>query len=357
LNAIDLVKGDIVWKVPLGEYPELVKKGIRNTGTLNFGGAVATAGGIIVIAATADETIRAFEKASGRLLWEHQLPAGGYATPSIYMIDGRQYIAIAAGGSGKNATKSGDSIIAFALPQGRSQTSPAAASAAAPRADGWIDLFDGKTLDGWVHMNGAHRFTVEDGAIVGRTVESSASLNSFLCSLQEFDDFELELETAIDPVTNSGIQIRTQVRPVAMQGRPFEAAAGRVNGPQVEIRRTYKGLPATGHIYGEAMGTNWLTSQQKIQEGHPHFVNDGWNKVRIVARGPRIQTWVNGQPVEDIVNDAVYKTHPRGFIGLQIHGLSQREVDANPEARISTSQPLTIKWRNIRIRPLKGSID
>ena len=109
-------------------------------------------------------------------------------------------------------------------------------------------------------MNGAHRFTVEDGAIVGRTVEASASMNSFLCTLQEFDDFELELETAIDPVTNSGIQIRTQVRPVAMQGRAFEAAAGRVNGPQVEIRRTYKGLPATGHIYGEAMGTNWLTS-------------------------------------------------------------------------------------------------
>jgi len=357
LNAIDLVKGDIVWKVPLGEYPELVKKGIRNTGTPNYGGAVATAGGVIFIAATADEKIRAFEKATGRVLWEHQLPAGGYATPSIYMIDGRQYVAIAAGGSGKNATKSGDSIIAFALPQDSRQTTPTTAGPGAPSSDGWINLFDGKTLDGWVHMNGGHRFTVEDGVIVGRTVEASASMNSFLCTLQEFDDFELELETAIDPVTNSGIQIRTKVRPVAMQGRPFEAAAGRVNGPQVEIRRTYKGLPATGHIYGEAMGTNWLTSQQKIQEGHPFFVNDGWNKVRIVARGPRIQTWVNGQPVEDIVNEAVYKTHPRGFIGLQIHGLSQREVDANPEARISTSQPLTIKWRNIKIRPLKGSID
>jgi quinoprotein glucose dehydrogenase len=363
LNAIDLVKGDIVWKVPLGEYPELVKKGIRNTGTPNYGGAVATAGGLIFIAATADEKIRAFEKATGRVLWEQQLPAGGYATPSIYMISGRQYVAIAAGGSGKNATKSGDSIIAFALPQDSRQTTPSAASTpapsrvegAAPSADGWINLFDGVSLNGWVHMNGGHRFTVEDGAIVGRTVEASASLNSFLCTLEEFDDFELELETAIDPVTNSGIQIRTQVRPVAMQGRSFEAAAGRVNGPQVEIRRTYKGLPATGHIYGEAMGTNWLTSPQKIQEGHPFFVNDGWNKVRIVARGPRIQTWVNGQPVEDIVNEAVYKTHPRGLIGLQIHGLSQREVDANPEARISTSQPLTIKWRNIRIRPLQGA--
>jgi quinoprotein glucose dehydrogenase len=349
LNAIDLVSGEIAWKVPLGEYPQLVAKGIRNTGSLNFGGAVATAGGVIFIAATADEKMRAFEKSSGRVLWEHQLPAGGYATPSIYMIDGRQYIAIAAGGSGKNATKSGDSIIAFALPQDRGQTPPTPSAAS---ADGWINLFDGTTLNGWVHMNGAHRFTVDYGAIVGRTVEASASLNSFLCSLQEFDNFELELETAIDPVTNSGIQIRTQVRPVAMQGRSFEAAPGRVNGPQVEIRRTYKGLPATGHIYGEAMGTNWLTSQQKIQDGHPHFVNEGWNKLRIVANGPRIQTWVNGQPVEDIVNEAVYKTHPRGFIGLQIHGLSQREVDANPEAKITTSQPLVIKWRNIRIRPL-----
>ena len=363
LNAIDLVKGEVAWKVPLGEYPQLVAKGIRHTGTLNFGGAIATAGGVIFIAATADEKIRAFEKSSGRVLWEHQLPAGGYATPSIYMIGGRQYLAIAAGGSGKNATRSGDSIIAFALPplpvaSGFSRPSTSLGTALSlPKgrksADGWIDLFDGNSLNGWVHMNGAHRFSVEDGTIVGRTVESSASLNSFLCTLQEFDDFELELDTSIDPVTNSGIQIRSQVRPVQMQGRSFEVAAGRVNGPQVEIRRSYKGLPATGHLYGEAMGTNWLTSPQKIQDGHPHFVNDGWNKLRIVARGPRIQTWVNGQPVEDIVNDGVYQTHPRGFIGLQIHGLSQREVDANPGAGISTSQPLAIKWRNIRIRPLK----
>ena len=115
-QRIDLVKGEIAWKVPLGEYPQLVAKGIRNTGSLNFGGAVATAGGVIFVAATADEKIRAFEKSSGRVLWEHQLPAGGYATPSLYMIEGRQYVVIAAGGSGKNATKSGDSIIAFALP-------------------------------------------------------------------------------------------------------------------------------------------------------------------------------------------------------------------------------------------------
>jgi quinoprotein glucose dehydrogenase len=350
LNAIDLVRGEILWKVPLGEYPQLMAKGIRNTGSLNFGGAVATAGGLVFVAATADEKIRAFEKHSGRILWEHQLPAGGYATPSVYMIDGRQYVAIAAGGSGKNATKSGDSIIVFALPQSTGDTQ------VGQRTDsGWVQLFDGSTLNGWVHMNGAHTFTVEEGAIVGRTVESSASMNSFLCSLQEFDDFELELETMIDRITNSGIQIRTQVRPVQTTGRSFESSAGRVNGPQVEIRRFYKGQPATGLVYGEAMGTDWLSSQQKIAEGHPHFVDEGWNRLRIVANGPRIQTWVNGHLIEDLVNEEVHKTHARGFIGLQIHGISERELNLPIHAGsgVTTSQPLVIKWRNIRIRQLR----
>jgi quinoprotein glucose dehydrogenase len=353
LNAVDLVKGEILWKVPLGEYPQLVSKGIRNTGTLNFGGAVATAGGLIFVAATADEKIRAFEKHSGRLLWEHQLPAGGYATPSVYMVDGRQYVVIAAGGSGKNATRSGDSIIAFALPQGGTGQPASGAGGAGKTA--WIELFDGTTLNGWVHMNGAHTYTVEEGAIVGRTVESSASMNSFLCSLQEFDDFELELETTVDRITNQGIQIRTQVRPVQGSGRSFESFPGRVNGPQVEVRRYYKGQPTTGLLYGEALGTNWLSSQQKIDEGHRHFIDEGWNKLRIVARGPRIQTWVNGQLVEDLVNEPVYKTHPRGFIALQLHGISDRELSMPIHAGsgVTTSQPLVSKWRNIRIRPIQ----
>src|SRR3954465_47034 len=149
LNAIDLGTGDLLWKVPLGEYPQLVAKGIRNTGSLNFGGAVATAGGVVFVAATADEKIRAFEKATGRVLWEYQLPAGGYATPSVYMIDGREYVAIAAGGSGKNATKSGDSIIAFALPPDGAQPSTNAHTSDTD----WIELFDGSTLTGWAQMN------------------------------------------------------------------------------------------------------------------------------------------------------------------------------------------------------------
>ena len=222
-------------------------------------------------------------------------------------------------------------------------------------SSGWIELFDGSTLNGWVHMNGAHTFTVEDGAIVGRTAEHSASMNSFLCSLQEFDDFELELETMVDRVTNQGIQIRTRVKPVQGAGTRFESSPGRINGPQVEVRRYYKAQPATGLLYGEALGTNWLSSQQKIDEGHRHFIDAGWNKLRIVAQGPRIQTWVNGNLVEDLVNEAVYKTHPSGFIALQIHGLSQRELDlpANKDSGITVNQPLVNKWRNIRVRSIR----
>jgi hypothetical protein len=212
----------------------------------------------------------------------------------------------------------------------------------------------GAVYKGWVHLNGAHTYTVEEGAIVGRTVESSASMNSFLCTTREFDDFELELETMVDRVTNQGIQIRSRVRPVRTTGRSFESSAGRVNGPQVEVRRFYKGLPTTGLLYGEALGTNWLSSQQKIDAGHGHFIDEGWNKLRIVADGPRIRTWVNGNAVEDLVNEEVYKTHPRGFIGLQIHGVSEREINTPLHAAsgVTVAEPLISRWRNIRIRPI-----
>ena len=116
LNAIDLNTGEYRWRVTLGEWPELTAKGIPPTGTENYGGPVVTAGGVVVIAASRDEHIRAFDRKTGKELWKAKLPAAGYATPATYSVNGRQYIVIACGG-GKIGTKSGDAYVAFALPK------------------------------------------------------------------------------------------------------------------------------------------------------------------------------------------------------------------------------------------------
>jgi quinoprotein glucose dehydrogenase len=115
LSAIDLNSGEYRWRIPLGEFAALTAKGIPITGTEQYGGPIVTAGGLVFIAATQDAKFRAFDKSTGRLLWEAALPAAGYATPSTFAVGGKQYVVIAAGG-GKLGSKSGDSYVAYALP-------------------------------------------------------------------------------------------------------------------------------------------------------------------------------------------------------------------------------------------------
>lgn len=115
LNAIDVSRGQISWKTTLGEFAELTARGVPPTGTENLGGTIVTAGGLIFIGGSKDEKFRAFDKTNGKMLWEYKLPAGGYATPSTYAVNGKQFVVIAAGGGGKLATKSGDAFVVFAL--------------------------------------------------------------------------------------------------------------------------------------------------------------------------------------------------------------------------------------------------
>jgi len=121
LLAVNIESGDINWSIPLGEYPGLVEMGIRHTGAENFGGMAVTKGGLIFIAATEDSRFRAFDKTNGELLWEFEMDAPGFATPSVYEIDGRQYVVIVAGGGGGRYRSPvtgplGKRVHAFALP-------------------------------------------------------------------------------------------------------------------------------------------------------------------------------------------------------------------------------------------------
>lgn len=191
---------------------------------------------------------------------------------------------------------------------------------------GWKSLFDGTTLEGWSQRNGTAKYTVEDGAIVGRTTEGSP--NSFLCTTRDYANFELEFEVKVDDGLNSGVQIRSQTR---------DTPEGRVNGPQVEIE---SGPAEAGYIYGEATDRGWLTLEAHLKP-HAFFKNGEWNQFRVVADGPRIKTWINGQPIEDLTDAPIFETHPTGFIGLQVHGIGKN------------AGPFEVRWKNIRVKELK----
>ena len=189
---------------------------------------------------------------------------------------------------------------------------------------GFIDLFNGHNLDGWTQRNGTATYRVEGDTIVGKTSEGSP--NSFLCTDKLYGDFELKFEVKLDSALNSGVQIRSQ----SVDDKP----EGRVNGPQVEI--STDGYAA--YVYGESAG-GWMTPDADRQQ-HVLFKENQWNSYHIVAYGNTIQVWLNGKQVSDLTHEERFKSHPKGFIGLQVHGIG------------SGQGPFEVRWRNIQLRDL-----
>lgn len=199
-------------------------------------------------------------------------------------------------------------------------------SAETANAVEWTPLFDAASVDAYPKHGGAATYRMENGAVVGTTVPNSE--NTFLCTNETYGDFELEFETMVHDSLNSGVQIRAQVR----------SEDDRVNGPQVEIEASGEDGAESGYIYGEAMDTGWLTPEDELVP-HTAFEDGAWNQYRVVAQGPRIQTWINGEPIADLTNEEVYADYSEGLICLQVHG-------------IGDEGPWDVSWRNVRVREL-----
>lgn len=192
---------------------------------------------------------------------------------------------------------------------------------AAPSGEGWTPLFNGKDLSGWTQRNGWAVYRIDGDSILGTTAKDSP--NSFLCTEKDYSDFELRFEVQVDPALNSGCQIRSKSLP--------EKDNGRVHGPQVEIMR---GPGESGYIYGEATGRNWISPSQPKHANHK---DNEWNQYCVRAVGNKIQTWINGNLIEDITDS---QSHMSGFIGLQVHSIGKDQG------------PFQVKWRKIEIRDL-----
>ena len=212
----------------------------------------------------------------------------------------------------------------------------------------FVDLFDGKTLDGWT-VNGGGNFYVADGMIVGESMP--ALPNSFLHTDQPYDNFELELEIKIDPLLNSGIQIRsgtyaTETKTPRWGGllnpdgtkadvRERVWEAGRYWGYQVEIDPTDRGW--SGALYEEG-GRGFLHTPGETATVREAFKPAEWNHVRVIANGDHLQTWINGVPIAD-VHDSLTAT---GTIALQLHGIGKSVEKIGQKVRM----------RNVRLKAL-----
>ena len=201
----------------------------------------------------------------------------------------------------------------------------------------YTPIFDGKTLNGWTQLNGTATYRVEKGIIIGKTKEGSP--NSFLCSDKLYGNFDLKFEVKVDNGLNSGVQIRSNCKQLTEKEKKRGDKFGRVNGPQVEIESSGKNGAESGYIYGEAAG-GWMTPKAKLIP-HKHFKDEQWNAYRVLAQGARIQVWINGTQISDLTHEEKLKSHPKGFIGLQVHGIGKK------------SGPFEVRWRNLEIIELK----
>jgi Domain of Unknown Function (DUF1080) len=211
-------------------------------------------------------------------------------------------------------------------------------SAFAADSDGFVSLFDGKTLEGWEQHSGKAPYKVDDGAIVGTTMADTD--NSFLCTKKKYGDFILELEFKVHPEMNSGVQFRSEYyekeTTVEINGKPRKFPADRVFGYQYEIDPSARAY--TGGIYDEAR-RGWLFDLKNNEAARKAFKQNEWNKIRIECKGDSIKTWLNEVPAADL-KDGLTK---EGLIALQVHGIGKKAEKAGEEVR----------WRSIRIKELK----
>jgi hypothetical protein len=203
--------------------------------------------------------------------------------------------------------------------------------------DGFVSLFDGKTLNGWEQHSGKAEYRVEDGAIVGKTVVNTD--NSFLCTTKKYGDFILEFEFRVAPEMNSGVQFRSEIYPkettVEINGKPRKFPADRVFGYQYEIDPSSRAY--TAGVYDEAR-RGWLFDLKDNEAARKAFKQNEWNKARIECRGDSIKTWINGVAAADL-KDSMTK---EGLIALQVHAIGNKTEKAREE----------IRWRNLRIKTL-----
>jgi Domain of Unknown Function (DUF1080) len=208
--------------------------------------------------------------------------------------------------------------------------------AAEPAEEGWVNLFNGKDLDGWVQRGGKAKYRAEDGQIIGTSVPNTT--NSFLCTKRDYADFILELEFKVQDGLNSGVQIRSQcfdeAKTVELGGKKINIPAGRVHGYQVEIDPSERAW--TGGIYDEGR-RGWLNDLKDNEAARKAFKAGEWNKLRVECKGESIKTWLNGVAAADLKDGVT----PSGFIALQVHGVGKKE------------EPLEVRFRGLRLKELK----